>query len=57
MPVDREKALGASLGERESGWEVDDDQAAKPAPSSAAFSASEPSTDDLSQPQTDPDRG
>ncbi|MBW1686771.1 MAG: MaoC family dehydratase N-terminal domain-containing protein [Deltaproteobacteria bacterium] len=24
MPVDREKALGASLGERESGWEVDD---------------------------------
>jgi acyl dehydratase len=24
MPVDREKALGASLGEHESGWEVDD---------------------------------
>jgi len=24
MPVDREKALGAKLGERESGWEVDD---------------------------------
>ncbi len=24
MPVDREKALGASLGESESGWEVDD---------------------------------
>lgn len=24
MPVDREKAVGASLGEREGGWDVED---------------------------------